>query len=89
MHRYTKADVRTAMERYVELTGDTRAEVQITSPGDRYGTRYEIINARTSLNRNSRAFLGAENAWRHIHAWCDGYTEATREEIMKVEVVQP
>ena len=76
-HRYTKDDVRKAFERYQELTNDQRASLQIWSPGDSHGTRYQVINSLTSLDRR-RVMLGAESAWTAIHSYCDGWQDAMR-----------
>jgi len=72
MHRYTKNDVREAFARYQYVTGDDQAYLQIWAPGDRFGTRYEIINARTNIGRVG-IVCGAENAWALIHRYCDGW----------------
>lgn len=84
MHRYTKNDVRKAFEHYQQATGDDQASLQIWSPGDSYGTRYEIINTRTGWRRG--VMLGAENAWNLIHAFTDGWLESKRGLQPKIEV---
>ena len=73
MARYTITDVRRAFERYVELTGDHQAEIDAWAPGDRYGTRYKVINARTSISASS---CGAEGICEQIRAFCAGWQSA-------------
>lgn len=83
--KYTKADVFKAFERYREVTGDTTASLHAWSPGDSHGTRYEVQNSQTLLDRR-RVMLGAYAAWSAIHAFCDGYQSALKAQ-KKEEVI--
>lgn len=76
MHRYTKADVREAFKVYQEVTGDVRASLQIWSPGDKWGTRFEIANGATSLG--GRTYCGAEEATRFLKLFVCGYLDGKK-----------
>lgn len=77
MHRMTEKDVRAAFVVYVNVTGDKGCRLHITRPGDGYGTRYQIVNAATSIGRSSGpVWCGAAQAWTVIHEFCNGYRDA-------------
>lgn len=77
MHRHNEKDVRAAFVTYVNVTGDRQASLKISHPGDSYGTRYQIINAGTSIGRSSGpVWVGAAQAWTVIHEFCNGYHDA-------------
>ena len=79
--RYTKAQVvgltRTITEHY-----GLPIDLRIWSPGDRYGTRFEIVIDEPPYSRTVGIFLGAQDAWwvlRAIRITAEYYSACSRE----------